>query len=952
MNKNHKSGLAAYAIDSSSSLLKHIALKLGADGFFSGRDLSRVAIVFEGKRPSLFLNKYLVDNFQGSFIPPVYFTRDSWFDALLSKSSSLRKALDMNASYFVYTLIREMNSDLLKGYESFADFLPWAREIVQVVDDLDIELISNDSLTAITEHAEVGFDLPDAINRILVDIVKIRNTYHKRLLDSGVATKGLRRYLAAESISDIELRDFDKIIIVNCLYLSASETHIIREISKKTNVECIYHNTMAESNVVMDSVKSLGAELTTYSGATCTQPSAPKVDLYAAADLHAQVSIATTLLNDLSWTTDTVLVLPDEEAIIPLLSSLQADPENLNVSMGYSLARATVTDLLQLIIRAQLSSNNGQFYSKDYLELLSHPLVKNYLHNESSLIARVLVHKIEELLLGAITDSLNGALFVDIEDIENSDILITEVIATCRRAEGCEVTHDEVVNVLKDIHFAVIRKWMVFETFYDFSETVELFCDFLLNKTFVKNYPVNLSVIKVLYGFIDEYKSSLFSNEVFKASDIFRIFDGHLKSQKTSFSGTPLKGIQILGALETRDLQFKNIIFMGMNEGIIPQIKKTSSLIPRDIMRSLGCRSLRVDEDIQSYRFFSLLAGAEKVSLVYEESDKSEPSRYIQKLLLTKTCNLDVNSTVRKSFFIGGGYKRENLISKSDDVLRFLSKDFTYSVSSLNTYINCPRRFYYEYVLRFREKENIAEEPKATEIGTFLHEVLEDVYGQFLNKKPVIDESFLKKAERIFDERFESDLSIKLRSDAKYVKAVMKNRLALFYEKERSREIASVAGLEKEYRLSLPWNKGEVAFVAKIDRVDYLSDDSYLVIDYKTGGKTGVPAKLKKLLELDVNDRQSVKKYIQSFQLPLYVECLKANENKHKVDAALFYIKTGASSYLSHSTGEEPPFEEGLKIYKKAVSAMLNEILNSSIDFSRTPEEGSCVYCPFRALCE
>ena len=155
----------------------------------------------------------------------------------------------------------------------------------------------------------------------------------------------------------------------------------------------------------------------------------------------------------------------------------------------------------------------------------------------------------------------------------------------------------------------------------------------MLEKSFVSSHPLNLKVLERIYEIIDELKDAEFKEQTFPQEDIFKILESKLKEEKVSFKGSPLKGLQILGLLETRALTFDNVIIMDANENILPKISVYEPLIPRQIMEGLGLERLKQEEEIQRYHFMRLVMGAKSAYFVYDDNPEKERSRFLEEII-------------------------------------------------------------------------------------------------------------------------------------------------------------------------------------------------------------------------------------------------------------------------------------------------------------------------------
>ncbi|GAI98962.1 unnamed protein product, partial [marine sediment metagenome] len=262
-------------------------------------------------------------------------------------------------------------------------------------------------------------------------------------------------------------------------------------------------------------------------------------------------------------------ILPDPDSMIPLLSEIGSSAGEFNVSLGYPLKRSLLYSLFEIIVQAQKTRKGREYYAKDYIAALSQPLIKNLKVLSDYSATRVLVHKIEEALLGMQNTPISGNLFVKLEDVENDDTLFQLAIETLEHMD-IKASVPEMKSVLKQIHLILFALWQDITSFHDFALSLETLLDTLVRKSLVGSYPMNLKIMEKLYEIRDELENISFSQEDFAKEDIFKIFQETLENEIVSFSGSPLKGLQILGMFETRSLNFENVIIMDGNESQLP----------------------------------------------------------------------------------------------------------------------------------------------------------------------------------------------------------------------------------------------------------------------------------------------------------------------------------------------------------------------------------------------
>ncbi|MDD5259434.1 MAG: PD-(D/E)XK nuclease family protein, partial [bacterium] len=271
---------------------------------------------------------------------------------------------------------------------------------------------------------------------------------------------------------------------------------------------------------------------------------------------------------------------------------------------------------------------------------------------------------------------------------------------------------------------------------------------------------------------------------------------------------------------------------------------------------------------------------------------------------------------------------------------------FTYSPSSLDTYLDCPRQIYFRYVMFLQEKTDLLATPEPREIGTFVHELLHQTFAEFINKKPVIDAVFEAKFFKAFKKKFEEDFHPRLGDGAFLLESVLKHRLEQFLRNEQERNVAKLIVLEQKYHYKI----GDFKLVAKVDRVDELDDGTLLVVDYKTGGKVELPAKLQKLREMPL-DRQAMKKTIKTFQMPIYISIFRDSQPGREVNACLYNLRETRLS-MCFKKMEAAEKAESLELIMAAAQNLIKEIIDPAVPFTADfTDAWQCENCSFKSLC-
>jgi CRISPR/Cas system-associated exonuclease Cas4 (RecB family) len=913
-------------------------------------DYTRIGVVFGGKRPALFLKRELARKLNSAFYPPRCFSIEEFLNYLISKKEIFRYGNDLEFCYWLYQLCKEKSPQILNGREKFYQFLPWAREILSFLEILDMEDVDNSSLLKVKLSAEIGYEVPRDINEILKSIVALRDEFHRKIEEKKLYPRGYTYLKASRLISEIDFLEFEIIVFCGFFYLHNTEIKIVKKILHTDKGMLI----LQTDNRSWPVLKKLEAELEislTFSDPASDNSS---ISILRGFDIHSQAGLVREILkNEEIDYNHTVIVLPQEESLLPLLSELSSIVNDFNVSLGYPLKRSTIFSLLNTIFKAQLSKGDDGYYTRDYLRVLTHPLIKNLNFTGNPAITRILVHKVEEFLTGIEKGEISGSLFATLDEIENFQPLYLVAQGALNRI-GILITPEELAEMLKELHRLGFRIWEQLSNFEQLASALEMFLDAILHKSMIEKSPLDVRAMEKIYELKDALKTMDFKHEIFPQDELFKIFNDKLENESISFLGSPLKGLQILGLYETRALSFRNVIVIDVNESVLPKLKVYEPLIPRQIMLELGLNRLEVEEEIQRYHFRRLIKSARQVYLIYDDRPDKERSRFIEEIIWEeerKQGKLNVISQPRGAYRVEvGGGKYE--VEKSDLILKGL-REFVFSPSSIDVYLNCPLQFYYQYLLNLEEKEDLLQEPQAVDIGRFLHKLLEESFLEFVDRKPKISRKFREKFFKEFETRFREDYARRLGPEAFLVEYIMKYRLQRFLDNEqkRSGEIEKILSLEQELVGKIRFRSGEVKFKCIIDRLEQLTDGTLLIIDYKTGGSAEPPHRLSGLQEMELS-REDIRKRIHSFQLPIYYHFIKEKYPQYRINAALYSLRNTEMSQLfrKEDYGRE---DEVIDYCFQSLEFIISEILSPEIPF--TPDTSNpriCRNCPYTYLCK
>lgn len=693
------------------------------------------------------------------------------------------------------------------------------------------------------------------------------------------------------------------------------------------------------------------------------------------------------------------IVLPDEGLLLPLIHSLPDGLGDINLTMGCSLAHTPAVSFVNLLRQLQMharTDSNGlpQFMHKDIDALLSHPF--------SMLLFGVWAQQQFKKKLAGTRRMFLYRENVELDEMSpkeyvlKANAMLRRVLTSLGKEAGTDAVVRYVAGLLEEIkshNFSNIRQLNLAVEGKEgtVTETPDAFSDALMKA----NIEAYLQMLRRLQTACTQRGISLQTGTVFILAD--RLIAG----ETVPFEGEPLRGIQIMGTLETRSLDFEHLIIPSMNEQIFPRKMHRRSFIPYTIRMAFNLPTTTSEESIFAYYFYRMISRAHSLTMIYD-ARSGDPSRYIVQLerLYRKKLTRFAGYTLTQPKPVVISVNKSATVMEALD--RFLApKGKHLSSSSLQKYLKCPLWFYYEKVRDII----IADEPQEfitnAQMGNIVHSTMQHLYldadpalGPALDKESLgrrkITPEFLDrlrkeddhtisvKLKQAINEEFTKEKpNTPLSGEAKlqhgmllpYIKKIVDNdrKLAPFY----------VLGCELKIDLSIPVNGKPVNFVGFIDRLDQIKGENgerqVRIVDYKTGNPS---TKLSGGYVEDVFDPKAS----YAFQLMLYSFLLRNFPKIKGIDSfttviydvygnKMLYpkmiVKDTQDKKKGNKTDIKSDTEEVLTVsddgsvqevvfheeFRQHLEAKIAEIFNPDLPFSQTDEPENCEYCPFRSLC-
>lgn len=941
-----------------------------------GAEVSRLAFVFPNRRTGLFFQKYLSEVADIPLFSPTILTINDLFIQLSGKQSADRISM-LFTLYDIY--IRQSGST-----ETFDEFLYWGEMLLNDFDDIDkymanarmlfsnvtdlreiendFDFLSDEQIAAIRSFWSSFYPRGDTPNQqqFLAVWQVLYDLYEEFRATLGAEGKGYEGMIFREVVESMERGEspdlpYEQIVFVGLNALSVSEERFLAQLQKR-KIADFYWDYVSDKVTDPDNKASYFVSRNRKSFPSSMKlPPEEKVkteiEVIGIPSGIGQAKHVYTLLSD--WCKEaemsseealrTAVILPDEHLLIPVLNAIPEQIRRINVTMGYPLAGTPVASLIEYILALQKNvryiDRNPLFYFRDVLPVLNH----RYILSTSPEIISSLVKEITE----------NNKIYISHTELGKTPLL--EILFT--PVTGVEAFSDYLIKVLEELN-------KVMSALSDEEEEDAPQRTNDLEQEFIFHYFTTVNRMKeVMKDARIEMKIDTFFRLLKRVTDTITI----------PFHGEPLSGLQIMGVLETRALDFDRLIILSMNEGIFPQRKAANSFIPYNLRRGFGLPTYEHQDSVWAYHFYRLIERASHVSLLYDTRSNGlqtgEVSRFVHQLhyhyevpMRDKLVVYNVSSSKTPPLAVP---KREDIMRRLDAYRKGGSKAI--SASAINTYLDCPLKFYFSVVEGIREEEEVSETIESDVFGSILHKVMEELYKPFQGKMVTVD---LLKAIRkdtalltgaiaraFASEFFKTEVVRSLTGQnyligemiRKYVEKILERdgKLTPFVYIESERKINGLISLS---------DHSEIRLKGFIDRVDEVRD-AIRIIDYKSGSGTTTFSSIESLFNKEEKDR--AKAVMQVFMYCWMYAHFTENKGK-TIQPGIYYVRSlfsdpfdpsvyhrierGKSEKVEDFSGYALAFEEGLR-------GCLDEIFNPEIPFTQTPTGKACSYCPFKGIC-
>lgn len=634
---------------------------------------------------------------------------------------------------------------------------------------------------------------------------------------------------------------------------------------------------------------------------------------------------------------NTAIVLPDENLLLPVLYSIPEEIERINVTMGYSLQHSSVASLISAIAAMQqnmtIRNEQNLIYYKYVLAILDHPLISTTAKSTVDEL-KAYIQKYNRVMLAT----------SEIGDDKFLKIVFTPV------KEWSFVS-----DYLKQILSTIFKNLSI-----DRKGDIE-------NENDTRAIDIELEFIVQYYKSINRLQDSLSSVRNITIETYFKLLKQLSQSLSISFSGEPLSGLQVMGILETRVLDFDNLILLSMNEGKFPLKKPTNSFIPYTLRGAFGMPTYEHQESTYAYHFYRMISRAKNIFMLYdtraEDMQTGEVSRYFyqMKYLYHDIFNIE---EVMVSYNVSSPKETPISIAKTEDVMTkmqmfMVGGDSALSASSINKYINCPLQFYLSAVEGLSAEEEVQESVESNVFGTIYHAVMQNIYDRYEDQivlpdtlNTIIgDNKYLTKLiEQAFAEHFfkKKDHPQSLVGHHYLIGEILRDYIKQTLHIDK--RFAPFEYIGSEYRFNIAHkasNKLSVNLKGSIDRIDK-SENTIRVIDYKTGSGKLNFAEIKEIFDGTKTKRPS-------HILQVFIYALAYKNGNLPISPAIYYLRSifndSFDPRIVHGKTAIDNIEYLMEEFIKNLNELINEIFDPSVPFNQTENNEACKWCEFKEVC-
>ncbi|MBR5610733.1 MAG: PD-(D/E)XK nuclease family protein [Bacteroidales bacterium] len=914
-----------------------------------GDAIAECCFVFPNRRSSLFFKKYLGEMIDKPLFSPALITINNLFSEIsgLKVADKISLLIDLYKEYNISSFDEFVfwGDILLNDFDDIDKYMVDAEKLFTNIKDLHeldggYEFLSQEQIKAIKSFWRTFNEYSAGTKEqqflsLWNNLYRIYSNFRSHLESKGEAYEGLIYRMVADAANSamglpqptengetdegvIALQKlakrYKKIVFVGLNALNECEKRLLSYL-KREGVADFYWDFYGDeitdsanksSLFMKENILQYPSAYPLPDGQTGRDLTERKIEVIGVPSAVGQAKYLTGLLPQLD-PVEISIVLPDENLLFPVLNSIPEEIQDVNVTMGYSLKNSQVASFMGMLAplwkKAKEVDGETQFYHASVIALLGHKYIQGLegVGERAKRLKREIVEK--------------NMIFVPAEILAGDDII---GLIFRQRPEQMA---DYQIALLEELQKGLNP----------------------LDKELVLGY---FKCINRLKGFNLDIKDETY----------FKLLGQLVSGISIPFNGEPLSGLQIMGPLETRALDFENVVILSCNEGKFPSKSVSNSFIPYNLRKGFGLPNYEFQDSIWAYHFYRSIYRARKVYLLYDTRTEGvgrsgEVSRYVKQLKYHH--GVEMRERV-VSFKIESSPETKVAVQKSDDVIKRLF-EHNFSASSVNTYLDCPLKFYLQAVEKIKEEEEVSEQVEANVFGTMFHEVMQHIYEPYCGE--IVSEDILshwiddeKSIMGFIHDAFRKEMKVsRVEGKNKIVEALILRYVKRTLEQDRRRAPFVFTSVEERcpVMVKLPSLEGEVKFFGIIDRRDGI-DGNDRIVDYKTGGYS---IKWKEVG--DMFDLPADKRPYTAFQMMLYLFLLDKKglvKDMDKVVLSVCSLRDLFSTDKSVTEFAITPQDYELFV-ERLYDLIENQIFNKEIPFEAKGEGKTCEYCPYSVVC-
>ena len=972
-----------------------------------GADVHRLAFVFPNRRSGIFFRKYLSEVATKPIFSPSILTINDLFHKLNPKQQADRIKL-LFMLYDIY--IRQSGSE-----ETFDDFVYWGEMLLNDFDDIDKYLIDAKQLfTNVTDlnnvDKEFSFLKPAQIQairsfwssfqphsddsnkqfflRVWELLYPIYTELRETLEAEGFAYEGMiyrevietMRHIpnerktpdtgdASANIPEDPLKklNYKKIVFIGLNALTNAERELLKLLKAK-GIADFYWDYASEkvrdkdnraSYFMEENISLFPSKYALYQEETIDT----EIEIIGIPSRIGQAKQIHPILEQLSGNKSmtaeealqTAIVLPDEQLLLPVLNSIPEQIARINVTLGYSLSGTPIASLMDYLQSLQKNIRKTEkdilFYHRDVISVLRHKYVSSVCPEEAAQMIRDITERnqvyISIAALG-VTELLK-LLFTAPSTAAEISVYLTAVLkALNTRLSSNPPATDELTG----------------------GETTNINAENPEDDSTVNSNALEQEFIFHYYTMVNRMCELMRETNTEMSSDTYF----HLLKQMTDFIkipfyGEPLSGLQVMGVLETRVLDFDTLIILSVNEGIFPARNAANSFIPYHLRRGFGLPTPEHQESVWAYHFYRMIHRAKHVTMLYDtRSDglqSGEVSRFVHQLKYHYKTPLREKLSV---YNVSSSHVNPFCVKKDKEVIHALAMyetEKSLSASAINTYLDCPLKFYFSVIKGIDEEESVSETLEHDTFGTILHRVMELAYQPFCGKTVTADLLKLAAQDKNMTETiqqafakdfFHTSEPRPLVGQAYLYGETIRKYACKILEQDRSLTPFNYIASEQLFRSTLEITNGrKIQIKGFIDRIDNVRDTTR-IIDYKSGKPSALTFDTMESL-FDKKQKDRKKAIMQVF---LYAWVYTSEAGNKPIQPAVYYTRNlfrpgDFDPVIRQVNGKEKTiidnFETCRNAFENNLRICLDELFDATQPFIQTPNTKHCEYCPFTGIC-